>query len=188
MAERPQTFEVGHRSSACVLVIALGSSKLAGNHAPAMRFSLLPLLFGIALFAGCSSMNSVSMPSSVRERFTGPTYRTRVVETDQRKAYEAAKLALKEIDFRFVNGGAAQGKLRAISGVSSSSDLRGSRQMELDVKLAYAPGGTEVAVLFSEITEENSSSRSGMGTSAPLRDSALYEVYYRAIQKALAKL
>jgi hypothetical protein len=153
-----------------------------------MRHSLFPLLLGLAFVGGCSSMESVSMPSSMRERFTGPTYRTRVVEADQRKTYEAAKLALREIDFKFVRGGPAQGKLHAISSVSSSSDLRGARQLELDVKLGYAPGGTEVGLLFSEITEDDSTTRGGMGTSAPMRDSALYEVFFRAIEQALPKV
>jgi hypothetical protein len=151
-----------------------------------MRFLLL-LLAGSALFFGCSSTDSISFPAPIKERFSGPTYRTRVVKGDQRKVYEAAKAALKQMSFRYVSGGPAQGKLHAISGLSTSSDMRGSRQVELDVKLSPAPDGTEVALLFSEITEDDFSKRPGMGTSSPMRDSALYEVYFRHIEQALEK-
>jgi hypothetical protein len=132
---------------------------------------------------GCSSFDSSSVATPFRERFTGPTYRTRLVNADQRKTYEAAKRALNEIGFRFVRGGPAQGVLTGISGVSSSSDLRSSRQLEVSVKLAERSGGTEVAVLFSEITDEQFGGREGMGTSAPLRDTPLYEVYFRHIEQ-----
>ncbi len=133
---------------------------------------------------GCSS---VSMPSHIREKFS-PTYHTHVVDADPRKAYDAAKAALKTMDFRFLSGGPAQGKISAISGLVSSTDMRGARQLTLDVKLTTVPEGTEVSALFSEVTEETFGQHPGMGTSIPMRATGIYDTYFQLIESTLAAL
>ena len=131
-------------------------------------------------------MDSMPMPGAMRERISGPTYRPHVVNADQRTTYLAAKKALEKISFSFVRGGPAQGKLTGLSRLATSDDMRGSRQVQVDVKLSPVPGGTEVAVLFSEIIEDDFNRHAGMGTTSPMRDTALYEVYQRYLAEALA--
>ncbi len=150
-----------------------------------MRFRVISIVLGLAALTGCSSFESVSMPSSVRERFS-PTYQTRIVNADQRTTYEAAKAALKRMDFRFERGGPAQGKLSAIGGLTVSGDMRGARQLSLEVKLTAASGGTEVAALFSEITEDDFSKHPGMGITSPVRQTGIYDVFFQHVESALA--
>ena len=121
----------------------------------------------------------------MRERFA-PTYHTRIVNADQRKTYDAAKAALKAMDFRFERGGPAQGKLSGIGSLAVSNDMRGSRQLSVDVKLTPVSGGTEVAALFSEITEDDFSKHPGMGITSPVRQTGIYDVYFQHIESALA--
>lgn len=149
-----------------------------------MRLSVLTFALGIAALTGCSSLESVSLPSHVREKFS-PTYHTHLVNADQRKTYEAAKAALKAMDFRFVSGGPAQGKISALNAVVPSSNMQGARQLSLDVKLTTVPEGTEVAALFSEVTE-NGFGRQDMGTSLPLRETGIYDVFFQRVEAALA--
>lgn len=125
------------------------------------------------------------MPLPVREKIA-PTYHTHIVKADQRKTYEAAKAALKPMDFQFQRGGPAQGKLSAISGITKSEDMRGSRQLTVDVKLSPVPEGTEVAALFSEVTEDDFNRHPGMGITSPTRQSGIYEAYFQHIDEALA--
>lgn len=125
------------------------------------------------------------MPSNVREKFS-PTYHTHLVSADHRKAYDAAKAALKGMDFRFLSGGPSQGKLSAINGLVASNDLRSARQLMLDVKLTTVPEGTEIAALFSEVVEDNFDKHPGMGTSMPVRESGIYDVYFQNVEAALA--
>lgn len=150
-----------------------------------MRLRLVCFAFGLLGFVGCSSSDSVSFPAPLREKFS-PTYHTHVVSVDQRKAFDAAKAALKGMDFRLVSGGPAQGKLSAVNGLSTSSDLRSSRQLSLEVKLTKVAEGTEIAALFSEVVEDDFSKRPGLGTSSPLRDTGIYDVYFQQIEAALA--
>jgi hypothetical protein len=149
--------------------------------------SLALILLAVATlsFGACDSVHSV--PANVREKFTGPTYRTKTFPADSRKTYEAAKAALGKINFRFVRGGPAQGQIEALSGLVTSDTLKSTRQLGLDVKLSNAiDGGTTVAVLFNEMVEDDSTNRGGLGVSTSLHDTALYDVYFRYIEEALA--
>lgn len=146
-------------------------------------------LFALALvassaFTGCSS-DTISMPGPLREKFS-PSYHTHVVQADQRKTYDAARAALKAMDFKVERGGPAQGKISGVNTVSSSQDLRSARQMSVDIKLTKQPDGTEVAALFSEIQEDDFNKHPGMGTSNPVRESGVYEVFFQHLDRALA--
>jgi len=167
------------------LVIESMTQKLGPRSSPlhTMRLSVLTFALGVVALMGCSS--NVSMPGRVREKFA-PTYHTHVVSADQRKTYEAAKAALKQMDFRFVNGGPAQGKLSAINGLVSSNDLRSARQLTLDVKLTAVTEGTEVSALFSEVREDSFNTGPGLGTSLPVRETGIYDVFFQNIEAALA--
>ena len=148
-----------------------------------MRFLSLVLTALILALVGCHSVNEV--PTNVRERFTGPAYRIRVFPSEQKKVYAAARTALDKMHYKFLRGGAAQGKIEALS-VISGDPLKGARQTSLDIKMSPdVEGGTEVSLLFSEITEDDFNKRSSLGTSTPLHDTPLYEIFFGYLQEAL---
>jgi hypothetical protein len=56
----------------------------------------------------------------------------------------------------------------------------------MKVRLSPAdPSGTSVEVALEEILETESSSLPGLATETPLRDTPLYEVFFRNLGKAL---
>lgn len=134
-------------------------------------------------FSGCESVRS-----KVHDRFTAPVYQPKVINVDQHKAYEVARAALTKMNFTFERGGPAQGKIEALGPLHASATAPGTaRQVYLDVKLSPAiEGGTKIEVLFSEMVEDDFNKRPGQGALNPLRDSPLYEVYFRYIDEALA--
>lgn len=150
-----------------------------------MRLSFAVLATGLLAFAGCAGFReTVNMPAPVREKFS-PTYHTHVVKADPRAAYDAAKAALKPMDFRFERGGPAQGKLSAIGNIGVSNDRR-ARQLSLDVKITPIADGAEIAALFSETTEDDFNKHPGMGTTMPIREDGIYEVYFQHVDRAVA--
>lgn len=136
------------------------------------------------LVAGCESSDfSDSVRSALTER---EAPRSRVFQAGQRATYEAARAAADEMGYTFVRGGPAEGRLDALSGISGGEDAGSSRQVSLKVRLDVAPeSGTEVTVAFAEILEANSAGQPGMATETPLKDTPLYEVFFRNLQKAL---
>jgi hypothetical protein len=147
-----------------------------------MRFVLTAFAAAL-LLSGCDSVRSV--PQNVREKFTGPTFQKRVVAADQRKTYEAAKASLPKIGFQFTRGGPAQGRLEALNRISSGGPIGGVRQMSLEMNLTPVPEGTEIALLFSEIREDDFASRPGSASSTPLHDGVVYDSFFRQIEQAL---
>lgn len=136
------------------------------------------------VLAGCESSDIPDSVRSVLSEREAP--RSRVFQADQKATYEAARAAADEMGFRFVRGGPAEGKLEALSGISSGDDAGSSRQVSMKVHMDLAPeAGTEVTVSFAEIIEEASATQPGTATETPLRDTPLYEVFFRNIQKAL---
>lgn len=145
------------------------------------------LLFAAAalVLAGCES--GPKLPAAFRERIS-PTFRPHVVAAEQKPAYEAARVALRKMNFKITSGGAAQGKIEAISELQPGEGPRSARQVSLSVKLTPATaGGTEVSAMFFEILEDNFGKRDGMGTSTPMPDTPLYDVFFRHLDEALAK-
>ena len=146
--------------------------------------ALLALL-SLALFSGCASLSDAT--TSVREKLAAREQpRTHLYQAPQRVTFEAARVAVEQMGFRIVRGGAAQGELDAVSGLSSSDTLRGSRQITLKLRLQSAlDGGTEAALRLTEVIESDSRGRAGQGTATPLRDTPLYEVFFRNVQVAI---
>ncbi len=143
--------------------------------------ALLPL----AALCGCESLSKAG--SNVREKIVAREQaRTHTFKASQRATYDAAKVAVEQMGFRFVSGGAAQGKLEAVSGIASGDTLRSSRQVTLKLRLTEAVEGlTEASLVLAEIVESDSSSRAGMGVGSPLKDTPLYEVFFRNVQIAM---
>jgi hypothetical protein len=135
------------------------------------------------LLAGCESDvgDSVSSVLSARE-----APRSRDFTADTKAVYEAARAAADEMGYRFVHGGPAEGKLEALSGISGGDESGSSRQIKMRVRIsATADSACEVTVSFSEIIESDSSNQPGMATETPMKDTPLYEVFFRNVQQAL---
>ncbi|ATC62492.1 hypothetical protein CMV30_00040 [Nibricoccus aquaticus] len=149
------------------------------------KISALLLAAIVLAVTGCESGSRFQ--TAFRERIS-PTFRPHVVKAEQKPAYEAARVAMKKMNFTFTSGGAAQGKMEAISALQTGEGPRAARQVSLSVKLAPAAnGGTEVSAMFFEILENEFSKRDGSGTSTPMPDSPLYEVFFRHLDAALAQ-
>jgi len=112
--------------------------------------------------------------------------RSRVFQADQKATYEAAKAAVDQMGYRFLHGGPAEGKIDALSGISGGDDAGSSRQISMKVRMENSQdSGTTVTVSFSEILEADSSNQPGMATETPMKDTPLYEVFFRNLQQAL---
>ena len=80
---------------------------------------------------------------------------------------------------------------RPISALPSScvtgKILQGARQLALKVKLsALTTGGTELAMLITEQVQDDFNKGTSQVTETPLRESALYEVFFRTVEQTLA--
>ncbi len=136
-----------------------------------------------ALLAGCDSGIGDSVRSALEPR---EAPRVRVFQADQKAAYEAARVAASAMGYRFVRGGPAEGELDELSAISSGDETGSSRQISMKVRLSPdAEAGTSVKVSFSEIIEADSKGQPGMATETPMRDTPLYEVFFRGLQEAL---
>jgi len=135
------------------------------------------------LLAGCES-DSSDIVHSVLSAREAP--RSRTFQGETRAVYEAARAAADGMGYRFVRGGPAEGKLEALSGISGGDNSGSSRQISLKVQIGPAEvSGSEVTASFTEIIEEGSAGLPAMATETPLRDTPLYEVFFRNVQKAL---
>lgn len=149
------------------------------------KFPVLVLASVVIAFAGCESGSK--LPGVLRERIS-PTFKQHVVQAEQKPAYEATRVALRKMNYKITSGGAAQGKIEALSALQPGDGAGSARQVSLSVRLSpAATGGTLVEALFSEIREDSFSKREGMGTSMPMQDTPLYEVFFRYLDEALAK-
>ena len=149
-----------------------------------MSRSLCGLMVVLALgLTGCESIQSVK--ESVQQRWAGPVGKQRVFAAPQREAYAAAKSAVEAMGFRFLRGGPAQGEIDAISGIRADDALRSSRQVSLKVRLRGTGEGTEIRLILTEIIESNYNKGPGLGTETALKDTPLYEVFFRQVGQAL---
>jgi hypothetical protein len=150
------------------------------------RIALIVVVACLAL-AGCESTRR-DIATGVREKFNGPTYERRVVEGEVGAVFEAARERVGAMGFRITRAGAAQGVIEGVGGITSDDTLRGSRQRTIKVRLSAASGGgTEVAVLFTEIVEDDFNQGAGLGTEAPLRRHPLYASFLDGLEQALVK-
>jgi hypothetical protein len=147
--------------------------------------ALLLIVSVLAALAGCTS--GAKLPAVFRERIS-PTYRAHIVPVEQKAAYEAARTALKKMSYTVTGGGAAQGKLEALGAMQFGGGAGSARQISVSVKLAPAAtaGSTEVSVLFSEIREDAFSKREGMGTTTPMANTPLYDVFFSHLDQAVS--
>jgi len=148
-----------------------------------MRIRSIVLCCAAALLAGCESGIGESVRTALAPR---EAPRTRVFQADQKATYAAARAAADAMGYRYVRGGPAGGELDELSGITRGDDAGTSRQISMKVRLSPdAEAGTAVTVAFNEIIEADSRSLPGMATETPMRDTPLYEVFFRNLQEAL---
>jgi hypothetical protein len=141
---------------------------------PPIRFLLAALCLTLV---GCETTRH-DMAARVSEKFTGPTYVRRVYAAESRLVFDQARVTVERLGFRITKAGPAQGVLEGFSGLSSDDHLRGTRQLAVKIRLnPTVDGGTEVAVLFTEIIEADFDKGAGQGTETSLRDHPLYESF-----------
>lgn len=141
-----------------------------------------------AAFAGGCESTRGGIAAGVREKFSGPVYERRVVAAEPARVFEAAREAAKALGFRVTRSGAAQGVIEGIDGIVSDDRLRGSRQRTLKVRIeSAAPGEAEVAVLFTEIVEDDFGAGSVGATEASLRGHPLYAAFFDGLAAELAR-
>jgi len=149
-------------------------------------FTAIAACVALAILAGCESDSLSESIHTVLGPREAP--QTRVFQAEQRATYEAARATALEMGYRIIRGGPAEGKLDALSGIAQGETMGSSRQVSMKVRMVpAAEGGTSVEVSLTEIIEGNTESQPGTATETPLRDTPLYEVFFRELQKALVE-
>lgn len=150
-----------------------------------LPFALL-MACSVLGFAGCDTLDDAS--ASVRDRFAARAEpKSKTFSAGPRPTFEAVKAAAASMGYRMTRGGAAQGVYEGVSGVMSGETRDSARQVGLKVRLrgTLDDTNTEVSVRFTEMLESNSGSGRGMTTETTMRDTPLYEVFFRNVQQAL---
>ncbi len=145
-------------------------------------FLVLLLTFGSIAFTGCESAD---LPPRLRERFEAPQPKIREYQAEQKEVFEAARRAMKRIDFTVSRAAGAQGVIRAHSGLRSGEAFGIARQNALEVKIdSFTPGVTQVAVVVRE-QEESEGFRGA--TDIAVREHGLYGSYFAALEAELGE-
>lgn len=170
-----------------------GRTGLRGRRGRGMADGMKPmflvalLLCGLAA-AGCESLSEAR--DSVRERFAARNEpRTRTFSAPPRVVFDAVRTAAAQMGYRQTRGGPAQGEYEGISGVGAGERVGSSRQVgiKVTVRETLDGGSSEVGVRFTEILEDDSSNRMGMATESTMRDTPLYEIFFRNVELALGQ-
>ncbi len=144
---------------------------------------ILAIICGSALLAGCESGFSDEVHSVLGPR---EAPKSRVFQADQKATFAAVKSAADSMGYRIVHGGPAEGELEALSGITDGEDAGSSRQISMKVHLSSnGDSGTVVEVSLTEMIENRTPDQPAMATQTPLRDTPLYEVFFRDVQAAL---
>jgi hypothetical protein len=152
-------------------------------------FLIIGACLGAILLAGCESDDSPL--ARVKEQVTGDyPARTQNFAGTPRAVYAAARQALKSMSYRFEKGGPAEGFLDAVSRPLPGDDPTAWRQIGIHAEFHASLDGksTDVVVSMTDtIAPDNPSIAARSGTQTPLRDTPLYDVFFRAIQDALSQ-
>ncbi|HWA86803.1 MAG TPA: hypothetical protein VG710_11315 [Opitutus sp.] len=146
-----------------------------------MRFFSALLILSMA--AGLAGCDSIEAPPSWHERFS-PEPQVRTYAGEQQAVFEAARAALRQIDFTITRSRAAQGVLEAHSALHAGNSFQGAQQFSMSVKVQASdePGKTDVSVLLREQEE----SSFGGATEVPVGQHGLYDSFFAALEQALS--
>ena len=91
------------------------------------------------------------------------------------------------MEFHFERGGPAEGRIEAHSAITGGDDTATSaRQISMKVNMEpESGGGTSVEVSLTEILSSDPTNKEDMATQTPLRDTPLYDVFFKDIQRYL---
>ena len=130
-------------------------------------------------FAAC---DSIEAPPSWQERFS-PEPQVRTYAGNQPAVFEAARAALRTIDFTITRSRATQGLLEGHSALHAGSAFEGAQQFFMSVKVRESdePGKIDVSVLLRE-QEENSVAGA---TEVPVAQHGLYDSFFAALEQRL---
>ncbi|MDR2675531.1 MAG: hypothetical protein LBC18_11910 [Opitutaceae bacterium] len=150
----------------------------------------LPILaaFAAAALLALAAAGCRSHIANLRQQIH-PAYHARTFTgIDQRQAYDASLAALRQMGYRQTGGGAAQGRIEAISEMLAPDVPRQSpRQVAIHIRINPAlDGGANVETLFTDIRQDAFNAREGMGSKQPLAESPLYDVFYKYLARAAA--
>jgi predicted nucleic acid-binding Zn ribbon protein len=147
---------------------------------------LLIMMGLVALLAGCESTDNPI--ERVRQQVTGdyPT-QFRTFGADEKTTFNAAKVSLKGIGFHFTHGGQAQGIMHAASEIEPGDKFGTLHQFNLKASFQTGLDGKscDVTVSLTETIADDVNGKLGTGSEAPLRDTALYQVFFRGIEQAI---
>lgn len=150
-------------------------------------YRLVFCLFVGVFLAGCESTRN-DVAASFRERFAGPTYRTKVFNGEQAEIFAAARGAADELGFKLTRVNEPGGVIEGFSLVMLDDTSNGSRQRTIKVRIAYqADGSWLVGVVFTEIVEDDFDRGRGQGTETTLRESPLYASFFNRMNAALVR-
>jgi hypothetical protein len=146
-------------------------------------FPLIALCCGL-LLSGCDSGLSDDIRSELGPR---EAPKTKVFQADQKAVYAAARRAVDDMEFHFEHGGPAEGRIEAHSAITGGDDTATSaRQISMKVNMEpESGGGTSVEVSLTEILSADPTNKEDMATQTPLRDTPLYDVFFKDIQRYL---
>ena len=132
-------------------------------------------------FSGCESGDA--MPTRLSERFQPAQPKVQVFEADQPAVFAATLDAMRQLDFQVSRSGMAQGIVNAHSRLQPAGTFGKAHQYSMEVRLkSLEPGKTDVSVLLRE--QEESTSFAG-ATDLVVREHALYQSFFAALERAL---
>jgi hypothetical protein len=137
-------------------------------------FTLIALC--AVLLAGCESM-----PGRMHERFAAVPPKMQPFAVAQDKAYAAAQLAFKRLDFMLTRHNPS--RLEAVSRINTSAAFADARQLVVNVHLQESgPGQTDVELT---LREEVSSKSVGGTSQQALREHSFFGLYFATLQQVL---
>ncbi|MDI1249913.1 MAG: hypothetical protein PSV13_13700 [Lacunisphaera sp.] len=141
-----------------------------------MKIFTLIALGAVVLLAGCESM-----PGRVQDRFSVVPPKTQTFAVAQEKAYPAAQLAFKRLDFMLTRHNPS--RLEAVSRINSSAAFADARQLVVNVHLQESgPGQTDVELT---LREEVSSKAVGGTRQQAMREHSFFGLYFATLQQVL---
>jgi hypothetical protein len=161
------------------------------------RHALAPLVLVLALATAGVGGGCSSQLANIKQQIN-PAYHTQTLAgADQRRAYDAALAALRQMGYKQTAGGPAQGRIEAISEMlAGAGATQTRRQVAVTIRITTAATATAagagtaatIETLFTDIRPDAFNSREGMGSKQPLAESPLYDVFYKYLAQAAAAL
>ena len=131
-----------------------------------------------ALGAGCGALSTFELPNM-------RTVQTRTFKETSAQVYDASRAALEAMNYTFLRGSRADGRLVMQSRVQPSATLR-PRQRHADITIkSLDTGETELGLAFWEASEDESAGGTVTATNRILRDSMVYQVFWEHLAEAL---